>query len=170
MTNKKELWIALLLNFLIPGAGHIYAGKQSPGIPLLIASVVCVVLSGLILPLLPLLGIWIYALATTREVIEEYNRQLEADEAKATADAANQITPEAFGRQLSKAHQLFTAGIINAAELSAKKSLYIQDLQSKTLKGEVDDFLLTIAPMKQANVLSDEEIASIKKALLLKAG
>lgn len=128
------------------------------------------VLSGLIFPLLPLLGIWIYALATTRDVVEEYNRQAEANEAKARTDAAKQITPEDFIRQLSKAHQLLAAGIIDAAEFSAKKASYIQDLQFKTLKGDVDDLLLGIAPMKQANVLSDEEIATIKKALLLKGG
>jgi hypothetical protein len=170
MTNKKELWIALLLNFFIPGVGHIYAGKQSPGVPLLIASVICVILSAFVLPLFALLGIWIYALATTRQAVEECNRQVDADEAKATADAANHITPEAFGRQLSKAHQLFTAGIIDAAEFSAKKCSCIQDLQFKTLKGDVDDVLLAIAPMKQANVLSDEEVAAIKKALILKGG
>jgi hypothetical protein len=36
------------------------------------------------------------------------------------------------------------------------------------LKGDVDDLLLGIAPMKQANLLSDDEILTIKKALLLK--
>ncbi len=167
MREKREIWVALLLNFFFPGAGHIYAGKQS-GIPLLIASGVCIVLSGLILPVLPLLGIWIYALATTRDVVDEYNSQAEAHAAKARTQTANQITPEDFVHQVSKARQLLAAGIIDEAEFSARKSSSILDLQFKTLKGDVDDLLLRIAPLKQANVLSDEEIASIKKALLLK--
>jgi hypothetical protein len=55
VVNAKTAGIAVLLTFLWLGAGHLYAGRTSTGVPLIILDLCLVVLA-----MIPLLG-WILA-------------------------------------------------------------------------------------------------------------
>ncbi|WP_456372824.1 hypothetical protein [Methanocaldococcus sp.] len=83
--KKKSVGIAVLLSFVIPGAGQMYLGKVGKGIILLIATGILIAF-GLLLSLLVigipllLLGliIWIYSIYDAYKSAKDYNAQLYA--------------------------------------------------------------------------------------------
>ena len=67
--TKNEV-VAVLISFILPGVGHIYAGKTKKGVLLLILYIV------LFLTVIGIIGsviIWIYALIDSYKTVQAYN-------------------------------------------------------------------------------------------------
>ena len=138
--QRREFWIAFGLNFIFPGGGHIYAGETKPGIVMLVIYLFSIGLTPFIyFPGLIVIGIWLYALIKTNEVVEAFNLEIEK---KRKIDEEKKITSEQFVTLINKANQLFVSEIISEDEFKAKKQNIISDLQFKTFIGKQDDLLL----------------------------
>jgi hypothetical protein len=73
MANQKSASTTFILNFLVPGVGHLYASGGKRAGPLAI-NIVCAVLGAVIyFPWLGNLIIWIYTMVTSSSVTDEYN-------------------------------------------------------------------------------------------------
>ncbi len=166
MEQKKEFWIAFGINFFFPGGGHIYAGDSNKGIGLLITYIIAWALTPeLIVPAIIVIGVWIYALVKTREVIDTYNHDIDAKKEDQAKEELNSITAEQFVTSINKINQLFVSEMFTEAEFKAKKQALISELQFKKLKSDHDDMLLGLAPLKKNGIISDEELKDIKKIL-----
>jgi len=166
LEQKKEFWIALGINFFLPGGGHIYAGDSNKGIALLIAYLVAWALTPeLILPGVIVVGIWIYALLKSREVVDLHNQKIDSLAEAAAVQESKSITAEQFVSSINKANQLFVSDMISEAEFVAKKQTVISDLQFKKFQGDQDDLLLGLAPLKKNGTITDDELLDIKKVL-----
>lgn len=166
MDQKKEFWIAFGLNFLFPGGGHIYAGETNNGVGLLIAYFIAWILTPvLILPGFIVFGIWVYAMLKSREVVDKYNATVENRKADEEKEMANTVDAEKFIASINKANQLLAADMISDKEFDAKKQAIISELQFKKFSGDQDDLLLGLAPLKKNGIISEDELADIKKAL-----
>ncbi len=167
MEQKKEFWIAFLINFFLTGGGHIYARATGLGAGLLAANII----SWALTPAIPFFMIvviitWVYALATSKEVVEAYNKKIDAKKvAKEANKTANSITPEQFISSINKANELFAAEIITEVEFQAKKQTAISDLQFKNLNGDEDDVLLGLVSLKKNGAVTAEELQQIKKII-----
>jgi TM2 domain-containing membrane protein YozV/ribosomal protein L37E len=69
--DPKSMGIALLLNFIWPGAGHLYL-DHSRGLLYAMFSLACLLTAWLIIPILPLFIIWFGCLATTSSIHKKY--------------------------------------------------------------------------------------------------
>ncbi len=168
MEKKKEFWITFGINFFFPGGGHIYAGDTNNGVMLLLVYFVALGLTPFIyFPGIIALGVWIYALVKSKEIVEEYNQGIDAKNQSKEEEAAKRITAEQFVSSINKANQLFSAEMMSNAEFQAKKQSIISDLQFKTLNDDQDDLLLGLVPLKKNGIITDEELQQIKKMLTI---
>jgi TM2 domain-containing membrane protein YozV len=67
----KSMGVAMLLNFIWPGAGHMYLDSVKGGV-YAITTLVCVLTSFLILPIIPLIVIWIGCMVKTPSLHRKY--------------------------------------------------------------------------------------------------
>lgn len=67
----KSMGVAMLLNFIWPGVGHMYLDAARGGIYAM-TTLFCVLFSWLILPIIPLLIIWIGCMVKTPTLHKEY--------------------------------------------------------------------------------------------------
>ena len=168
MDSKKEVWIALMINFFAPGGGHWYAG-ESKGIPLLIVTMVAIVLMPfLYFPGVIVFALWVYTMATSKNVVDSYNAILVEKEIEDEKTKSKLITPEDLAAEVNKANKLLASEIINKTEFEALKQEILNNLQFKILKGSTSDFLLALAPLKKNGLLTDDEIVEFKKILSTK--
>lgn len=65
--KEKELWLAYVINILLPGLGHTYLEKEKKGILMFVISLVGLVALGI-----PTIIIWVYALVNTKQTYEGY--------------------------------------------------------------------------------------------------
>jgi len=165
--RSKEFWIAFLVNFFFPGGGHIYAGDTERGVLLLIFYLLsCALIPALYFTAAPALGIWIYALATSKKVVDEYEDKVETQKKEIVEHEKQFINTQEFIENLNKANQLFLAEIINAKEFEARKNSIINELTYKKLKDEPDNLLLSLVTLKQSGVLSTSDVQLIKRNIL----
>lgn len=171
-SEPKQFWIAFLLNFVLAGAGHLYAGKNQVGAVLLVVNVVSWALVATGVGIVGVLGSWIYGLATTDKVIKEFNARVAQGEqirAKQRAEdlkrQANLVEAQEVAEAFMKAHKLRSLEILTEPEFSARKAAIIGELRFKKIQGDPDDILFALVPMKQAGAISDDEITSLKKVL-----
>lgn len=168
MDSKKEVWIALLINFFAPGGGHWYAG-DSKGIPIFIVTIVAgVLMPFLYFPGIIVFGLWVYSMATSKNVIESYNSLLVEKEIEDEKTRSKLFTPEQLAAEVNKANKLLASEIINETEFEALKQEILNNLQFKILQGSTSDFLLALAPLKKNGLLTDDEIVEFKKILTTK--
>jgi hypothetical protein len=71
-----------------------------------------------------------------------------------------------FKKQMTDLHNLFVAGMISSAEFSAGKSVIIDDISTKKLNGTKDEFLCELIPLFRVNILTADEINTIKVNIL----
>ena len=77
MFNKKSEGLALILSLLIPGLGHMYAGKVTKGLWILIGAIVCAVLFPyVIFTAIGVLALWVYGMYDAYITTKEYNEYL----------------------------------------------------------------------------------------------
>ena len=67
----KSMGVAMLLNFIWPGAGHMYLDAGRGGVYAMV-TLLCVLTIWLFLPIIPLLIIWIGCMAKTPALHKEY--------------------------------------------------------------------------------------------------
>ena len=164
MEQKKEFWIAFGINFFFPGGGHIYAGYTNNGVVLLVVYLsACALTPALYFPGLVVVGIWIYALIKSKEVVEKFNNRIETKKLAEEQEEANTITSAQFISLINKANQLLAAEMISETEFQAKKQTIISELQFKKFSGDKDDLLLGLAPLKKMGTIADEELQLIKE-------
>lgn len=165
--SSANFWIAFVINFFLPGGGHLYAGDSDRGTIILIINIVCWALTpALVVTVLGVLGTWIYALVTTQEAVEERNKEIEKERKKEIEKEKKRLSIQEFVGKFEKAQKLKSADIISEEEFLNKKDSIIRELSYKKIDGEPDDILLAIAPLKQGNVLEKEEVDEIKKYVL----
>jgi len=171
-TEPKQFWIALLLNLVLPGAGHLYAGQNQVGVILLIINIVSWALVVTGIGVIGVLGSWIYGLATTDRVVKAFNvkvgesQEIIEQQTKEEQDRLkNVVSSQAVAESFMKAHKLRSLDIITEPEFVARKAAIIGALRFKTIDGDPDDILLALAPMKQAGAISVDEVSALKKIL-----
>ncbi len=77
MMNKKSEGLTLILSLLITGLGHIYIGQTSKGVGLLVAIIICWILTAFLLfPGILVLILWIYGMYDSYKLAKEYNQYL----------------------------------------------------------------------------------------------
>jgi TM2 domain-containing membrane protein YozV len=69
----KSTGLGILLSFLLPGLGHLYAGKINKGLVILIVYVIMWAASYFIIPLFVAFILWIWAMVDVYGIIKEYN-------------------------------------------------------------------------------------------------
>lgn len=77
MVNKKSEALALILSLLIPGLGQIYNGQVSKGAMMIVAAIVCAVLTFVFFSIgILYIVLWIYAMYDAFKDAKEYNQYL----------------------------------------------------------------------------------------------
>lgn len=177
LEQKKNPTVAVLLSFIISGAGQLYNGEIGKGIGMIVGYILCVAASSLVLPLFILIALWIWGMidANTRakamnEALRVHLEQEEASKQMAAAEQerlnATTVTTQEFVTQVEKFFKLFQSGILSAAEFESKKQELITLLTAKQLREAPEDFLTAMIPLLQRQALSEPEIARIKAAVL----
>jgi TM2 domain-containing membrane protein YozV len=178
---KKSVGPALLINFFFPGGGHLYASGGRKGGGMLLMSILCALTSMLIIPAFIFLLIWIYALATSSDVVQEYNNALEAEsrtleERKVSKERAERLAEEAkaaenasflSGSKLAqgfmKISALLSAQVLSEEEARALKRKLMMESSACWTDEEPADFLAPFASLLSDGVLTRDELEGVKK-------
>jgi len=179
-TQPKQFWVAFVLNFLLAGAGHIYAGRNQTGAIFLVVNVISWALVVIYIGWVGVMITWIWALADTDAAVKAFNTELEEKkgqiEEKTEKEKQERATDEQEKKEtvvtskdiveaLMKSNKLFSSEIISKEEFEERKATLIGGLQFKEIEGDPDDVLLAIAPMVQSGVISQDEVKALKKVL-----
>ena len=76
LMNKKSEALAIVLSFLIPGVGEMYAGKVGKGVVILLLAIISAVLMIFIIGVFLYLIIWIYSMIDSYNLVKQYNIML----------------------------------------------------------------------------------------------
>lgn len=156
----KNNGTTLLLNFLIPGSGHVYAsdGKEWG---LLAANIVCAFTGALlILPWFALPFIWIIAMHGSSSVTQRYNQlELEGQEEELwEAEQRRSAEMEAKEREAAQ----------RAREEAAR--LKSEAIDAKRVTGSVlSQKMARLHPLQQTGVLSGDEVSRERAKLIAEA-
>jgi hypothetical protein len=174
----KSPTIAVLLNLVLPGVGHLYASGGNKGLLILIVNILILFLAWEITPLLLInIGIWIYALAVVRPIAEEYNSSRVAIMAAVDIDESvsksitqdeepivERITGKEIKNEIEKLLKLRNIGAIDDDEFDTEWNV----LQEKILDGETEeslvDFLDPIATLMETHNMEKERFNEIKES------
>ena len=192
MKQQKNAGVTLLLNFVFPGAGHVYA---SDGVSwqLLAANIGCAVLGVfLIVPLLACPVIWIYSMVQSADVTQRYNNVYFGDDlgggdpdvalwrrdeaARETTEREARRAREAAAEAERKAKQLAATAERVAKEATAEAERKAKDeteraraeaLVARRVCGEdMAKSFQRVHGLRLGSVLTDEEAAEERKAIL----
>jgi TM2 domain-containing membrane protein YozV len=167
MNQQKDPFLAGVLSFFIPGAGHMYCGEVGVGIAFFFGTIVAY--AAFIIPGLFTHGFAVYlAYNKAKDInyqIESVEQQRHIDQKK-VADLGNKIKADEFAEKLKKVHKLHANNIYSDKEYKEKKKAIISELASKKINCEPDDFLASLVVLKEQNVLDSEEINKIKTFII----
>lgn len=177
MEQRKTPAIAILLSFIISGAGQIYNGEVGKGIGMIIAYIFCWAASALAFPVLILIVLWIYGMVDANTKAKEFNddlkQQLDNEDATAREAIEQQerlrattISSQEFVGQVEKYFKLFQNSLLSETEFDAKKKEIITVLTAKKLSEAPEDFLTGMIPLIQKKALTEQEIAQVKAVVL----
>jgi TM2 domain-containing membrane protein YozV len=177
MEQRKTPAVAILLSFIISGAGQIYNGEVGKGIGMIIAYIFCFAASALILPVFILIALWIWGMIDANTKAKEFNdalkQRLDNEDATSRETAEQQlrikattITSQEFVTQVDKYFKLFQSSLLSDTEFEAKKNEFIINLNTKKLVEAPEDFLTAVIPLIQKKALTEKEIAQIKAAVI----
>jgi hypothetical protein len=171
LQNLRSPGTALFLDFLLPGAGHIYGSRGQRGIALLVANLVC----GMTVPFIYVtfiinLILWIYALATATSVTEANNlavRQAVEERGallqQAKVEQTLRVTGAALAMELGKLDGLRRMRIMADTEFELQKKALLDGLVGKKTMEPMTDFFLPLAPLVESGVLTGEDLSKIKR-------
>jgi hypothetical protein len=179
--QKKEVWATLLINFFFPGGGHLYASGGKEGMPILVGSLVCWVLTPFVYVTgIPILIFVVITMAQSQEITGKYNLLLEDDEEdrrasnearlarerEVTEEAAlkqkREVKGEALARQYRQISTLVAADVLSEAEACEERKKLIVGAMDGWIAEDVTAFLTPFAPLKSEGVVSDEDLAAVK--------
>jgi len=169
--EKKEPWIAVLLSFLIAGAGHIYCGKTTKGVIFIVIDLIAwfTIVGAIIFGIFAMIDSYNLAKDINLQVEQEERRQQnEVQKKKLEIEKADKMRQEKevsvnnFIEALKKNHKLFTAEIYSEEEYKIKKDAIINNLATKKISCSIEDFLASLISLKEQKILSIEEINKIK--------
>ncbi len=166
----KSAGVTFILNFLIPGAGHVYAsGGEKWG--LLAMNIVCAVLAPLVyVTLIGNVVIWLVAMASSASVTAEYNgradQQVRADAESRQLDAKRVVGAD-VARQLVKIHDMATAGLVSPDEAAKLRADTISSCMNGWTSEEMIEFLSPFAALMKSGAMTDADLAEVKKAYAL---
>ena len=163
--QPRRFWIAFLLNFLLPGAGHIYVGNNQHGVWLIVGNVLGWTLVPFGVGFVPVIGTWLYSLATIDSECKKYNESFVAAEAAAEGRRQAEVDIAEILGLVNSASQLLSAGMINAEEFTVRKLAAISLLSVRRLREPADQLLLALVPYRAKGLLSDDELTRIKTLL-----
>lgn len=177
MEQRKTPAVAILLSFIVSGAGQIYNGEVGKGIGMIVAYIICWAASALVLPIFILIALWIWGMVDANTKAKEFNDALKLrleNEDASQREAVEQqerikatiITSHEFVTQIEKFFKLCQSGLLSEAEFEAKKKEVITILTAKKLSEAPEDFLTSIIPLIQKKALNEQEIAQVKAAVL----
>ena len=175
-TLQKNNGLAIVLSVLWTGAGHLYVGKETIGITLLIIyfllAVISVSTGGMFL--IVLFPFWIWGIFDAYRLANEYNsgllkateeRQAEQEKAEIEQKVIEKQTIKSsnFVTQLEKISKLHAAKFLSEEEyMSQKKDLILSLLDKKPQEAAID-FFSALIPSIEKGYLTEEEISQIKK-------
>ncbi len=173
---RKEPGVAALLSFLWTGAGHLYCGRLGLGVVLAIVYLFSFFLWILVLPALASFGMWIWGMFAAAKEARLVNEAIDAlqsldEEAQREEQAESQslleqkVSAEQFRESLRKLAFLKEQGIYSDEEAEGRVRQCIYELQSKELGDQKEDYLMVAGEMRQAGVVSDSQLASLKALL-----
>lgn len=177
---EKSPGTTFLLNFLVPGAGHIYAsGGERWG--LLAAYLGCAALTPLLfVPVVALPVLWIVSMVQSSDITKEYNQRLaeamrlheqrllesKRDEEVRREDESkketSRISGSALARQLAKVAALGKAGILSAEELQREKAKILSSAYEGWTDEDLATFLSPFVGLVNEGSISQEELNEIK--------
>ncbi len=177
MEQRKTPAVAILLSFIISGAGQIYNGEVGKGVGMIIAYIFCWAASALVFPILILIALWIWGMVDANTKAKEFNdalkRNLDNEDASSREATAQQehikattITSQEFVSQIDKYFKLFQSSLLSETEFTAKKKEIITILTAKKLSEAPEDFLTAVIPLIQKKALTEQEISQVKAAVL----
>ena len=73
--QPKNPGLALLVSFFIPGLGSILNNDVSKGVLILVGYVICAALSWLIVPIIGMVGLWIWGMVDAYQGANAWNRR-----------------------------------------------------------------------------------------------
>ena len=176
-----------ILNFFIPGVGHLYAsGGEKWG--LFVINLLCAFTGAvLILPWIGNLIVWIVALLQSTAVTNEYNsraekwveerareeeervekedeRRLEEQEDAAREQRidARHVSGEDLAQRYARLHSLVVTGVLSEDERKAEQGKLIDSSNIGWTKEDVADFLGPFAVLVREGECTEDELAEIK--------
>ncbi|MEL3985916.1 sugar ABC transporter permease [Bacillus velezensis] len=72
----KNVWVAGILSFLLPGLGHLYLGQVFKGFILIILNAIFILLSSSVIGILGFLIVWLYAVINSIRRVKVFNSNL----------------------------------------------------------------------------------------------
>lgn len=169
--GRKEPWIAVLLSFLIAGAGHIYCGKTQKGVIFIIIDLILwsTIFGAIIFGIFAIIDSYNLANDINFQIEQEEIRKLnEAQKEKLEKEKAGKLKQEReinvnnFIEALKKNYKLLTAEIYSGEEYKTKKDALINNLATKKISCSIEDFLASLITLKEQKILNLEEINKIK--------
>jgi len=111
----------------------------------------------------------LFDLGKNRSNVEKFEkylmRNLEQTEFKITEINNKEINKQSFAEIIAKLYKLFIAEILTEEEFKKKKLLAIKDLRNTNIEIEFEDFLISLIDLKNKNIITQEEVNSIKNIL-----
>jgi len=186
--KRKSSGVTFVLNFICPGAGFLYlgGGYTNNGIIYIIVNfvlaVITIVTGGLTLILLSI-PFWIFVCVYGFPATEECNRAIDSYNNKIYEQAlTNQINSQQLFKEsekqsqkvkcfefvdsLEKYNKLFKNGIISQEEFTDKKQKLINNIVLYKVVENPEDFLSVIIDLKTKEILTQDDLQKIKKAIL----
>lgn len=181
MRTEKKTGVTLLLNFLLPGVGHLYASNGESGVGILIANIVCGLLTPfLYLPIFVCLVLWIVAMAQSGSVTAKWNRYFDSmheaevfekeeraerqtrEARRAELENQNRITGHMLSRELSKLEALLATGLLDEDEAQKQKQQVLSRALDKWTDEDLPTFLSPFGTLVAEGALSKEEVSRVK--------
>jgi hypothetical protein len=187
--SPKAEGTAQLLDFFLPGAGHIYGTAGEKGVGLLVANILCAITVPFVyVTFIVNIILWIYALATATSVTRGRNSRIieaqnmirssaqDAQQEEARKRAAQQdmkqraeaeqrtlVTGREVALELSKLDVLRKMKVVAEPEFQSKKGEFIVALMQKKTRESMADFFMPLGQLFESNVIDQGDIDALKK-------
>lgn len=169
--ERKDPRLAAFLSFLIGGGGQLYCGKVNRGILFIIIDLILwfTIFGAIIFGIFAMIDAYNIAKDINFQIdFKEKENEKEIDAKNEKGKLAekkrieNEISIEYFIDSLKKNHKLYSTEIYSSEEYMKKKNTLISSLASKKIKCSSEDFLASLIPLKEQEILSIDEINKIK--------
>jgi len=155
--GRKEPVLALALSLCIPGAGQIYCGLLNEGVGHLIIAII-----GYAILVVPGVGFALFSAIHARNMAIVINNIHDEFDVIEESDKRSTIKSNLFILELQKQYKLFQNEMISIDEFTSKKVEIIESLAGKKIDCDKIDFLSSLIPLKEQQILDKADIDKIK--------